>query len=53
MEQLLNQKEHEFFDFMEGATAREEYQLEFVILKGQIDMAFAQAIAFETGQYIY
>ena len=47
--QIMTQKEQEFMEYMQGATPREEYQLEFAIIAGQIDRAFTQAIAYETG----
>ena len=50
MEQLMNQKEYEFFKFMQGDYPRPEYQLEFEILRGQIERSYVQAIQYETGR---
>ena len=51
--QLMTQKEQEFMEFMQGAVPRDDYKLEFSIIAGQIDRAFTQAIAYETGLICY
>jgi len=51
--QLMTQKEQEFMEYMQGAVPRDENKLEFAIIAGQIDRAFSQAIAYETGLICY
>lgn len=47
---MLTPKELEYEEYLITGRCREEYQLEFMILRGQIMAAFAQQIQAETGE---